>query len=105
MAGLNVGLEGEDLHVVNMHDNTIKGKSEAVHKKDPRYAVVLDTEQNTIQNDDVKLVDSPAYSLGSERGSGSEFPHRTLDNPLRHLTHMVSEFNLSLSRGMLLMSR
>ena len=56
-----VRLERENLHVLNMHGKIIKVKPQAVHKKkDSRYAVALDTEQNTIQKKDiVKVIDGP----------------------------------------------
>ncbi|XP_037068165.1 transcription elongation factor SPT5-like, partial [Pollicipes pollicipes] len=59
--GVIVRLERENLHVLNMHGKIIKVKPQAVHKKkDSRYAVALDTEQNTIQRRDiVKVIDGP----------------------------------------------
>lgn len=67
--GVIVRLERENLHVLNMHGKIIKVKPQAVHKKkDSRYAVALDTEQNTIQKKDVvKVIDGPhsvSCSLG-----------------------------------------
>ena len=63
--GVIVRLERENLHVLNMHGKIIKVKPQAVHKKkDSRYAVALDTEQNTIQKKDiVKVIDGP-HSVG-----------------------------------------
>lgn len=55
-----VRLEKENFQVLNMHGKLVQVKPQAVHKKEKRRAMVLDSEQNTLQiKDIVKVIDGP----------------------------------------------
>ena len=59
--GVIVRLERENFHVLNMQGKVVEARPQALQKrKDSRYAVALDSEQNTIQKKDiVKVIDGP----------------------------------------------
>lgn len=73
--GVIVRLERENFHVLNMQGKVVEARPQALQKrKDSRYAVALDSEQNTIQKKDiVKVIDGPhAVSIFSETKGGFE---------------------------------
>lgn len=59
--GVIVRLERENFHVLSMQGKVVEAKPQALQKrKESRYTVALDSEQNTIQRKDiVKVVDGP----------------------------------------------
>ncbi|KAJ9580689.1 hypothetical protein L9F63_024134, partial [Diploptera punctata] len=59
--GVIVRLERENFHVLNMQGKVVEARPQALQKrKESRYTVALDSEQNTIQKKDiVKVVDGP----------------------------------------------
>ncbi|UYV79470.1 SUPT5H [Cordylochernes scorpioides] len=65
--GVIVGLEKEHFQVLNMYGKLVRVKQQAVHKKDTRRAVSLDSEQNQIHvKDMVKVTDRPHFGLQGE---------------------------------------
>ncbi|UYV79463.1 SUPT5H [Cordylochernes scorpioides] len=65
--GVIVRLEKENFQVLNMYGKLVQVKQQAVHKKDTRKAVSLDSEQNQIHAKDmVKVTDGPHFGLQGE---------------------------------------
>lgn len=72
--GVIVRLERENFHVLNMQGKVVEARPQALQKrKDSRYAVALDSEQNTIQKRDiVKVIDGP-HAVSNFHGSVGVF--------------------------------
>jgi len=76
--GVIVRLERENFHVLNMQGKVVEARPQALQKrKDSRYAVALDSEQNTIQKKDiVKVIDGP-HAVSNFQGSAGVFSNVT----------------------------
>lgn len=76
--GVIVRLERENFHVLNMQGKVVEARPQALQKrKDSRYAVALDSEQNTIQKKDiVKVIDGP-HAVSNFQGSVGVFSNVT----------------------------